>query len=184
MVRPAIIGVGFNIRPEKLTTNEYLDSIVRKLEQSPLKIVSKARIFNTVAMGAPGQPDYTNTVFLAETHLPAAALLRVLKTTEKFFGRRGKSIPWSSRTLDLDLIEFKGIIRQSREKKCQSYYAAEGSLYLPHRHAHSRSFVLAPLMDIMPYWRHPILGQSVKVLLQKAKRREKKGPGSIINTEN
>ncbi len=184
MVKPVIIGVGFNIHPDKLSTNEYLDIIIRKLEQAPLKIVNKARIYNTVALGAPGQPDYINTVFQAETYLSPKSLLRVLKSAEQSFGRRGKSIPWSARVLDLDLIEFKGIIRGVRDRKNTTKYAAEGSLYLPHRHAHARSFVLAPLMDIVPHWRHPILGQSVKFLLETAKRREKNGPGSIINAEN
>lgn len=175
-----IIGVGYNIAPPETTASDYLQQVIRVLEKSSVKVVGQAPLYKSLAMGMPGQPDYTNTVFLIKTHMSANSLLRVLKRTESFFGRRGAGIPWSARTLDLDIIDFKGIIRNNRNN---TPFASKGSLYLPHQHAHTRSFVLQPVMDILPGWKHPIYRRSARDLLYRVKRQEKNGPGSLINAD-
>jgi 2-amino-4-hydroxy-6-hydroxymethyldihydropteridine diphosphokinase len=71
---------------------------------------------------------------------------------EKGFGRVRKTRN-EPRTLDLDLIDYGGLITDTEQ------------LSLPHPRLHERAFVLRPLADIAPQWRHPDTGQSVQVLL-------------------
>ncbi len=81
-----------------------------------------------------------------------AVLLAYLQDIEARFGRE-RSVPNASRTLDLDIIDVNGVIRATPDP------------VLPHPRAHLRAFVLRPLLDVAPGWRHPTLRQSVATLL-------------------
>ncbi len=79
----------------------------------------------------------------------------MLGKIEAAFGRR-RGRRNAPRTLDLDLIAFDDVV--------QTPTAREG-LVLPHPRLHERDFVLAPLCEIAPQWRHPALGESAQTLL-------------------
>ena len=66
---------------------------------------------------------------------------------------RERSVINAARTLDLDLIDANGRLEERAD------------LVLPHPRAHLRAFVLRPLADIEPGWRHPRLGQTAAALL-------------------
>jgi len=100
-----------------------------------------------------GQPEYVNSVAKVETKLLPAALLRALLAIEKTFGRVRKT-KWEPRALDLDLIDYGGLVSDAPQ------------LMLPHPLMHERAFVLRPLADVAPDWRHPDTGQSVSDLLK------------------
>jgi 2-amino-4-hydroxy-6-hydroxymethyldihydropteridine diphosphokinase len=98
------------------------------------------------------QPDYCNGMIRLEGDIAPAALLLRLQGIEQDFSRvRGERN--AARTLDLDIIDLNGIIR------------AVPDPVLPHPRAHHRAFVLRPLLDVAPGWRHPVLRQSVATLL-------------------
>jgi 2-amino-4-hydroxy-6-hydroxymethyldihydropteridine diphosphokinase len=84
-------------------------------------------------------------------------VLRIIKTIERGFGRRGGK-RWGDRVLDLDII---GAGRQVVRQK---------TLLVPHAHVADRRFVLDPLVDIAPDWRHPHSGLSVRQLRARAMR--------------
>jgi 2-amino-4-hydroxy-6-hydroxymethyldihydropteridine diphosphokinase len=98
------------------------------------------------------QPWYVNGVASVETALAPLALLEALLAVEAGFGRR-RSVPDAARTLDLDLLDYDGRL------------CATATLELPHPRLHERRFVLAPLCDIAPEWRHPRLGLTAAELL-------------------
>jgi 2-amino-4-hydroxy-6-hydroxymethyldihydropteridine diphosphokinase len=106
---------------------------------------------------SPGAPDYVNGVALlaprpgAATPDPAA-LLAGLQRIEAAFGRV-RSVPNAPRTLDLDLLDMGGLVRAGPDP------------VLPHPRLHLRAFVLAPLLDVAPGWRHPTLGEHAAALL-------------------
>lgn len=99
-----------------------------------------------------GQPDYVNGVALLAGHMPPEALLARLHGIEAAAGRV-RSAPNAARTLDLDIVAYGGLVLPGP------------SPVLPHPRAHLRAFVLAPLRDVAPGWRHPLLDATVEELL-------------------
>jgi 2-amino-4-hydroxy-6-hydroxymethyldihydropteridine diphosphokinase len=98
------------------------------------------------------QPWFVNAVAILETALEPVALLDALLALEAQFGRvRGaRNAP---RSLDLDLLDYGGRLIDSER------------LILPHPRLHKRRFVLAPLVEVAPAWRHPRLGLGAGELL-------------------
>jgi 2-amino-4-hydroxy-6-hydroxymethyldihydropteridine diphosphokinase len=79
-------------------------------------------------------------------------MLAALQSIEARLGRV-RSVPNAARTIDLDIIDMGGLVLD------------EPDLILPHPRAHLRRFVLVPLRDVAPAWRHPGSGRSVSELL-------------------
>lgn len=98
------------------------------------------------------QPDYCNGVVRLQGDVEAAWLLAQLQAIESRYGRQ-RSVPNAARTLDLDIIDLNGLVRAAPDP------------VLPHPRAHQRAFVLRPILDVAPAWRHPLLGSSVTALL-------------------
>jgi 2-amino-4-hydroxy-6-hydroxymethyldihydropteridine diphosphokinase len=102
-----------------------------------------------------GQPNFVNGVAEVTTALPPEALLDVLHGLERRFGRvRGADN--AARTLDLDLLDYDGQIQA-------------GPPALPHPRMTARAFVLAPLADLAPGWRHPLTRATAAELLAEIK---------------
>ncbi|MGD9965596.1 MAG: 2-amino-4-hydroxy-6-hydroxymethyldihydropteridine diphosphokinase [Hyphomonadaceae bacterium] len=100
-----------------------------------------------------GQPDYYNAV--AELDVPGRTpqqLYVALSQIERDFGRERRE-RWAPRTLDLDILAMDG------------WVGTFGDLILPHPRMHERAFVLAPLAEIAPAWRHPLLNRTPPDLL-------------------
>ena len=100
-----------------------------------------------------GQPDYVNGVVRLAGAADPADLLARLQAIEAGAGRvRGEAN--AARTLDLDIIDLNGLVRDGPDP------------VLPHPRAHLRGFVLRPLHDVAPDWLHPRLGAGVEALLR------------------
>lgn len=108
--------------------------------------------YRSAPVPAGDQPWYVNGVAAVTTRLAPAELLELLHRVERRFGRvrRDRNEP---RVLDLDLLDYDGLVQDS------------GQAVLPHPRLHERAFVLLPLRDVAPHWRHPILGRSVDKLV-------------------
>jgi 2-amino-4-hydroxy-6-hydroxymethyldihydropteridine diphosphokinase len=132
---------------------------MRVFEHYHVQVVAQSGIYSTSPSGGGRQNRYTNAVIAVRSPYPPAALLRVLKRIERQAGRRTGRI-WGPRPLDLDIIDFGG---RTLGWPCRRRTA--GRLILPHPEMHARAFVLVPLIDIAPVWRHPALGQTARQLL-------------------
>jgi len=115
-------------------------------------IVARSPWYLSEPVPASDQPWFVNGVAEVATALPPAELLARLLALEAQFGRE-RGARDAARTLDLDLLDYDG-------RKCST-----PDLVLPHPRLHERRFVLAPLCDIVPGWRHPRLGLTVAELL-------------------
>lgn len=133
-------------------------------------------LYETAAMGRARQPPYLNAVALAATSLPAPALLRLLKQVEARAGRRGGR-PWGMRTLDLDILDYKGLRLNWAKARSGPPRQRALPLILPHPQLDQRAFVLRPLLDVAPNWHHPVLKLSARDLWRRVSKR---GQGRVL----
>jgi 2-amino-4-hydroxy-6-hydroxymethyldihydropteridine diphosphokinase len=117
-----------------------------------LTLVGVSPWYRTTAIPKSSQPDYCNGIIRLAGEIGPVALLDALQAIESQFGRT-RTLPNAARTLDLDIIDLNGAIRATPDP------------ILPHPRAHLRAFVLRPILDVAPGWRHPTLRAGVSVLL-------------------
>lgn len=148
-----LVGIGSNLAaPRCASPQETVRTAVAQLPALGVAIVRHSRWYLSQPVPPSDQPWYVNGVVAVETRLAPAALLTALLALERRFGRR-RGAPNAARTLDLDLLDYHG-------RRC-----ASRRLVLPHPRLHERRFVLAPLAEIAPGWRHSRLGLSAAALL-------------------
>ncbi|KGA19645.1 hypothetical protein GM50_4890 [freshwater metagenome] len=128
----AVISLGANIGDPK----ENLDLAISLLREAT-EVISVSSYLQTKPIGGPDQPDYLNAVAIVESDLPAKDLLAVLNGIEAVMGRT-REIHWGPRIIDLDLIQYGGLLVNDEK------------LTLPHPRAHERRFVLAPWFELEP----------------------------------
>jgi 2-amino-4-hydroxy-6-hydroxymethyldihydropteridine diphosphokinase len=141
-----------------------------EIARGNVKLIVVSPFYETAPVGNARQPPYVNAVALLDTSLPPDALLRVLKEVERSAGRRGGR-PWGPRTLDIDIIDYAGLVRNWHGARGAFARPGVRPLVLPHPLAHARPFVLRPLLDVAPRWRHPALGCSGHELWSVASRK-------------
>jgi len=151
----AFIALGGNlgdVLPRFIKARHLLSSLPDTM------ITSASPCYRTPPLGPPDQPDYLNAVLALNTTLAAEALLYAMQHIEQQLGRIRPAVRWSARTIDLDLLDWNGIVMHSK------------ILELPHPRLHERLFVLRPLCDIAPDWQHPLRGLSAHAMLEQRYR--------------
>lgn len=130
-----------------------LAAAINFLEKEEIYTRAQSSIWSSAAWPDPRDPRYANAVIAVETILPSDQLLQRLHSVEAAFGRDRHAVN-APRTLDLDLLAYGGEVRPG----------PQGPV-LPHPRLHDRGFVLRPLAEICPDWRHPASGQGLAALL-------------------
>ena len=120
-----------------------------------MKILKRSTWWRSAAWPDPNGPEYRNGVAIVEAQAGPRAVLEALLGVEAALGRE-RAARNAPRTLDLDLIAHG---RQVLE---------EAGLTLPHPRAHQRLFVMGPLAEIAPGWRHPVLDRTAAELAREA----------------
>ncbi|MCZ0960297.1 2-amino-4-hydroxy-6-hydroxymethyldihydropteridine diphosphokinase [Paracoccus benzoatiresistens] len=169
-----IVALGANLPSGAGNAVQALcDALVILHEQPDISIESTSRIWRTPAFPPGSGPDYANAAATARTNLPAPALLDRLHGIEARFGRDRGTGRWSARVLDLDLIAMDDLILPDPQTLrrwiglplARQRVEAPDRLILPHPRLQDRGFVLAPLAEIAPGWRHPLTGKPVSRML-------------------
>jgi 2-amino-4-hydroxy-6-hydroxymethyldihydropteridine diphosphokinase len=151
-----IIALGSNLPGGYPSLEALLEAALASLPGAGLNVVKRSSWWRSAAWPDPTLPDYLNGVAIVETALGPREVLAALLTIEAAFGRhRGEAN--AARTLDLDFIAHGRTVMD------------EPGLTLPHARAHDRLFVMGPLAQIAPAWRHPTLGANAAVLAQRAR---------------
>jgi len=136
----AFIGLGSNLGDRA----QALRLALQKIGELPKTRVMKSSTFHeTDPVGGPPQEKFLNAAAELQTELQPLELLRSLQKIEEEIGRPAAHERWGPRVIDLDLLDFDGLTLN------------RPGLELPHPRLHERPFVLIPLAEIAPEWRHP-----------------------------
>ena len=151
----AYIAFGSNMGDKK----KYIEDGLAELVMNPcIELVSKSSIIITKPYGEVEQSDFLNGVCKIETLLSPEELLSELHRVEEQ-AHRTREVHWGPRTLDLDIIYYDDLVMNTDE------------LIIPHVDMENRTFVLEPLCEIAPNFRHP-LNHKTSVQMLKALKKE------------
>ena len=142
-----IISLGANLGDREM----YLMRAIKGVE-SLGQLIDISDIWESEPWGYTRQPSFQNAIALILTTLPPQRLLKELKRMEVELGRVDR-FRWGPREIDLDIIDYNKVVLRTR------------ALQLPHPRLHLRAFVLLPLSQVKPDWRHPVTGESLQQLL-------------------
>lgn len=151
----AVVALGGNVPGDYGTSEALLEAALARFAAAGLPILRRSSWWRSAAWPDPSAQEYRNGVVLVEARQGPQALIRTLFTLENAFGRR-RAERNAPRTLDLDLIAYGRIVSD------------DPHLTLPHPRAHERLFVMGPLAEIAPDWRHPVLGSTAAELAASA----------------
>ena len=168
-----LIGLGSNKGPKQ----KHIETAICDLDCSVTRVIKTARFYESSSLGVNCQENYINTVVCISTFLSPDSLFRKLKQIEALHGRRGNGVHWDNRTIDLDIIDYKGRILNWSER---AFVLSRKGLVLPHLQLHARPFVLEPIDAIYPNWRHPVFKMTAKQLLKIRKFDYYKRGGDIL----
>ena len=147
----AIVALGSNLPFRDASPAQNLRHAQNALSASGVHVILASHNYTSPAWPNENDPQFHNAIIAVETKLSPHALMELLHRIETSCGRTRlrKNAP---RTLDLDLVDYDGFVQS-------------GPPVLPHPRLQDRAFVLKPLAEIAPDWRHPILHRTAMELL-------------------
>ena len=135
-----------------------LRQAARAIEEDIGPILRASEVFETEPWGVTDQPHFLNAYLYLDIdgESDPEALLASLKAIERRMGRK-ETIRWGARLIDIDILLIGDRIYESP------------ALRIPHLHLSERSFVLTPLIQILPGWSHPLTGKSLEEMSEALK---------------
>ena len=158
------LGLGSNLPSKYGDRFTNINLAISYLEGYGIKVIKKSSFYETPSYPNKENPKFINAVILVETILPPIDLMSVLIfIEEKLERKRGKKN--DPRTCDIDIIDYNSQILNLRYNNLD--------LTVPHKELTLRNFILFPLQEISPTWKHPKTKEIISVLLQKLNDEDK-----------
>ncbi len=156
--RGILIALGANLPSARFgPPRPTLEAALEMLPERQIQVVACSSWYESAPVPRDDQPWFVNGVLKAESTLPPGAVLRALHEIEAGLGRvREGTAVNAPRAADLDLLDDHGLITGERDWP-----------RLPHPRMHERAFVLLPLAEIAPEWRHPVYGLTAEAMLER-----------------
>lgn len=154
------LGIGANLPAAGYdSAAATCQAAVERLRALPaLTVVAVSRWYRSAPVPAADQPWFINAVLAVTTTAPPAALLADLHVVEDQFGRV-RRVRNEARVLDIDLLDYRGQVSTG------GMVGAAATPILPHPRMDTRAFVLLPLRELAPTWRHPVRGLGIDALI-------------------
>jgi len=149
-IGPILIGIGGNLPGPYGPPRATLGAALEALERRGARVVGRSPWYESAPVPLSDQPWFVNGVAQLETEMKPPALLAAMLAAEQDLGRQ-RGVANAARTIDLDLLDFAGSISRK----------GDPDPILPHPRIAERAFVMLPLMDLVPDWRHPVTRVSI-----------------------
>lgn len=185
----ALIALGANLDSAVGGPKRTLEAALDQVREEVAQVVQVSRWWRTPAFPAGSGPDFVNAVAVIEPSSDPHRVLSQLHKIEESLGRARLS-RWEARVVDLDLLAYGDVVAPDREtvlrwmalSTAKALETVPSELLLPHPRLHERVFVLAPLVDVRPSWRHPLLDRTARDLLDAAPADARAGVEPIDET--
>jgi|TARA_Y100000389_G_scaffold152096_1_gene151958 2-amino-4-hydroxy-6-hydroxymethyldihydropteridine diphosphokinase len=148
------LNIGSNLESKFGNRFKNISIAINLLIKSGVKIIKISNFYQTPSYPDKKLPNFLNVGVCAKYNYDEKKLINEISLIEKKIGRKKtkKNFP---RVCDIDIIDFNGLIIEKKNLK------------IPHKKCHLRNFVLYPILQIDPEWRHPIIKKNVKFLINK-----------------
>ena len=146
------LNIGSNLNSKHGSRYDNISIAINLLISSKIKIRKISNFYETPSYPNNNFPKFLNVGLFIEYNNNYPSLFKIIRQIEKKLGRL-KTKKNDPRVIDIDIIDFKGEIKKTKE------------LILPHPRCHLRNFVLFPILQIDPNWFHPILKKNAQYLI-------------------
>ena len=146
------LNIGSNLNSKHGSRYDNISIAINLLIGSKIKIRKISNFYETPSYPNNNFPKFLNVGLFIEYNNNYPSLFKIIRQIEKKLGRL-KTKKNDPRVIDIDIIDFKGEIKKTKE------------LILPHPRCHLRNFVLFPILQIDPNWFHPILKKNAQYLI-------------------
>ncbi len=137
-------------------SRKFLLDAAARIQSSVGKVIKSSSLYRTSAWGNMKQNDFLNQAIIVETKMPVGMLMDTLLDIEKKMGRV-RTLKYAPRTIDIDILFYDNKILHTPQ------------ISVPHPRIKERRFVLVPLKELSPGFKHPETGEPMSALLKVCK---------------
>ena len=160
-----ILSLGSNLPSTFGDKFDNLKFAMSMLNDYGIKIEKKSSFYETPSYPDKKQPKFINIIIVVNTQLPVVDLMSVLIFIEEKLERK-RNKKNDPRTCDIDIFDYN---EQTLNFKYKNF-----DLIIPHKELALRNFVLFPLKEILPRWKHPKTKENVSSLIEKIPEEDRK----------